>query len=118
MSKSRKDKLSLFHDRAVDIIRSNTDHEVQIKTHLSTNQIKACQLVRRCMEGNVCSNLKNYFVKRDHKVATRNNGYQVELQRIRLEYSRGYFYCMGASLYNDFLCKYAKLTIINHLMTF
>ena len=39
-----------FHDRAMDIITSNTDHELNIKTSLSTNKIKACQLVRKCID--------------------------------------------------------------------
>ena len=96
VSKSRKDKLSSFHDRAMDIVTSNTNPELEIKTPLSINQIKACQLVRKCMDGNVCSNYINYFVKRDHNVATRNNGYQLELPKIRLEYSRGSFYYHGS----------------------
>ena len=74
---------------AVDIIISNTYHELRIKTPLSINQIKACRLARRCMDGNVCSNFNNYFVKRDHNMATQNNGYQLELTNIQLEYSRG-----------------------------
>ena len=32
---------------------------------------------------------------------TRNNGYKVILPKIRLEYSRGAFYYMGAKLYNS-----------------
>ena len=70
MRNNRVGKFLSFHDRAMDIITSNTDRELKIKTPLSTNKIKACQLVRKCMDGNVCSNLINYFVKRDHNVAT------------------------------------------------
>ena len=32
---------------------------------------------------------------------TRNNGYKAKLPKIRLEYSRGSFYYMGAKLYNN-----------------
>ena len=61
--------------------------DFNIKTPMSSNEIKACRLVRRCIDGNVCSNFVNDFVKRDHVVATRNNGYQLELPNVRLEYS-------------------------------
>jgi hypothetical protein len=48
--------------------------------------------------------------KRLHmKDQTRNNGYQLKLPKIRLEYSRRSFYNMGAKLYNDLpLIKHSK----------
>lgn len=68
----------------------------------------------------VCSNfITDYFMKRDHNVATRNNGYHLELPKIRQEYSRGSFYYMGTKLDNDLpLQIYVKLMIdsFNHLL--
>ena len=101
MSSNREDKLLLFHDRAIDTITPKIDRKLKIKTPLSTNKIKACQVVRKCMDGNVCSNFINYFVKHEHNVGIRNNGYQLELPKIRLEYNRESFYYIGAKLCYD-----------------
>ena len=50
---------------------------------------------------------------------TRNNGYKVILPKIRLEYSRGAFYYMGAKLYNSLpldTCKTADFNEFNKLL--
>ena len=101
LSQSREDKLLAFHHRALDIIRSNTKYECDINSPSIINQIKACQMVRNCLDGNVCSNFMNYFEINAHERSTRNSGYQLKLPKIRLEYSRRSFYNMGAKLYND-----------------
>ena len=100
-SQSREDKLLAFHHRALDIIRSSTKYECDINLPSIINQIKACQMVRNCLDGNVCSNFMNYFEINAHERSTRNSGYQLKLPKIRLEYSRRSFYNMGAKLYND-----------------
>ena len=81
---------------------------------MSINQIKTCRFVRRCIDGNVCSNFIDYVVKRDHNIATQNNSYQLEQTDIQLEYSlREYFYYIWGKLYNDLLLqKNVKLIII------
>ena len=101
MSSNRENKLLLLHDRAMDTITPNVGRKLKIKTPLSTIKIEASQLVGQFIDGNVCSNFINYFVKCEHDVGTRNNRYQLELSKIRLEYSRGSFYFMEAKLYND-----------------
>ena len=101
LSQSREDKLLAFHHRALDIIRSNTKYECDINSPSIINQIKACQMVRNCLDGNVCSNFMNYFEINAHERSTRNSGYQLKLPKMRLEYSRRSFYNMGAKLYND-----------------
>ena len=89
INKSRKEKLSSFHDRAINIIAFNTTQDdVNIKKPMSVNKIKACRFVRRNMDGNVCLNFATYFVKRDHNVESRNSEYQLQLPKIPLEYSR------------------------------
>jgi hypothetical protein len=101
LSQSREDKLLAFHHRALDIIRSNTKYECDINSPSIINQIKACQMVRNCLDGNVCSNFMNYFEINTHERSTRSSGYSLKLPKIRLEYSRRSFYYMGAKLYND-----------------
>ena len=85
INKSRKEKLSSFHDGAMNITAFNTPQD---DVSISVNEVKACRFVRRNMDGNVCLNFATYFVKRDHNVESRNNGYQLQLSKIRLEYTR------------------------------
>ena len=101
LSRTQEDKLLSVHHRALDIIKSNPNHELGIKPPNIYNQIRACQLVRKYLDGNVCSNFMSYFETHIHNTMTRNNGYKVILPKIRLEYSRGAFYYMGAKLYNS-----------------
>ena len=56
-------------DVAKNIVAFKTDHDdLNIRTLMYVNEIKACRLVQRCMGGNVWSKVVNYFVKRDHSV--------------------------------------------------
>ena len=101
LSRTQEDELLSIHHRALDIIKSNPNHELGIKPRNIYNQIRACQLFRKCLDFNVCSNCTSYFETHKHNTMTGNNGYKVILPKIRLEYSRGAFYYMGAKLYNS-----------------
>ena len=71
LSSTRKDKVLLIHHRALNIIKSKPSYELGIKPPNIYNQIRACQLVRRCIDGNVCSNFMNYFETHKHNTMTR-----------------------------------------------
>ena len=101
LSKTREDRLLAFHKRALEIITLKSNNGLDIKPPFIINQIRTCQLVRQCIDGNICSNFKNYFEMQTYDKATRNRGYQLKVPKIRLEYSRGSFYFIGAKLYNS-----------------
>ena len=86
-----------FHDRAMDIITSNTDHELNIKTSLSTNKIKACQLVRKCIDEMFVQILRitswNVLITWRHEITDINLSY-----RKSNKYSGGSFCYMGTKL--------------------
>ena len=88
LSRTQEDKLLSIHHRALDIIESSPNHKLGIKPPNIYNQIRACQLVRKCLDGNVCSNFMSYFETHKHNTMTRSNGYKVILPKIRLQYSR------------------------------
>ena len=101
LSKAQEDRLLAFHKRALEIITLKSNNGLDIKPPFIINQIRTCQLVRQCIDGNICSNFKNYFEMQTYDKATRNRGYQLKVPKIRLEYSRGSFYFIGAKLYNS-----------------
>ena len=105
--------LHSIHNRAITIIGKNKHRDSKIYHPLAINQIKTCEFVRNCIDGNTCSNFKEYFEKLNYKQLTRNNGYLLKLPKIRLEYARGSFYYMGAKLYNDLPLEIHKIDNFN-----
>ena len=58
-------------------------------------------MVHKCIHGEVCSPMKNYFELNKHKKATRNQNHLLKLPKLRLELGRQTFSYTGAKLYND-----------------
>ena len=65
--KCQQNQLTSFHRRAKSIIKANSRYTPKVKSVRAVNSIKACETVRNCIDGNVCSNFRNYFVKIKHK---------------------------------------------------
>ena len=62
---------------------------------------RACEFVKRTLEGNVSDALKENFVLKDHGRNTRNNGCSVALPTIKTEYTHWGFYFMGAKIFKN-----------------
>ena len=88
-------------DEKKEKISMTTIRERSIASPYAISVIKACELVRKCLDENTCDNFINYFEKVNHGKSTRNCSHLLKLQKFKLEYSRGAFYYMGAKLYND-----------------
>ena len=67
------------------------------------DQIKkeACKTVRKCLDGDCCNTFKHYFKIRSGSIQTRNNGFMVELPKVKLSFAKNSFYYTGAKIYND-----------------
>ena len=61
----------------------------------------AVKLVRKCVEGNTCSNSKNYFELKHHSKSTRNKGLFLKVPKVKLEFAKSGFFAMGVKLYNE-----------------
>ena len=105
-NKSQEKMLHSIHNRAVNIIGKN---RYKIYNPLALNRIRICGFVRKCINGNVCSNFRHYFELSNHKHLTRNNRNILKLPKIRLEYARGSCYYMGAKLYNNLPLEIRKI---------
>jgi len=62
---------------------------------------KVCLYVFECLIGNVCTPFKNYFTRVSHNVNTRNRFSSIELPKMNLEFGRGSFSFLGASIFNS-----------------
>ena len=62
---------------------------------------QCCKLVRQCLDGTVCNNLKNYFEITNHTVNTRNNQISLKLPKVKLSCAKKAFYFIGAKAYNN-----------------
>ena len=72
-------------------------------------RLRACKLVRKCLERETCEQLQNYFTLQEHERQTRNNNYTLKLPRIKTEYARKSFMLMGAKVYNELPLELRKI---------
>ena len=56
---------------------------------------------RKCLDGSLCSNFRNYFEVNGHHIRTRNNGLSLRLPKVKLSVAKQSFYFYGAKLYNS-----------------
>jgi len=94
-TRTQVEKLHALHERARRIICNNVTRN--LRSPESLNKTKALTIVRKCIEGSVVDNFRNYFETINHDKNTRNQGITLKLPRLRLEYSRGSFFIWGQS---------------------
>ena len=94
---TQQKRLDSFHHRALRLINCNET----VPSPLVLNKIHVLMLVQECLHGDACSNFKDYFEIAKHVKNTRNSGYLLKLPKLKLEFYRGSFYYMGATLYNS-----------------
>jgi hypothetical protein len=66
---------------------------------------KACDVLRKCLEKDICSNFYNYFEINNHSHNTRNRNNLIKLPKVKLEFSRHAFRFAAARIYNDLPCE-------------
>ena len=94
LSQTQKKKLKSLDSRVSKII-----NRMNVST-LSVLNKHAVALVRKCIDGDVCSNFQNYFEMASHERLTRNTNFMLKIPRVKLEFDKQAFYFMGFKLYN------------------
>ena len=94
-------KLDSLRERATKVIFGDSRPRSQLPSIMDLRKKRACEIVRRTLDGNIPEALMDYFVIKDHGRETRNRGCLINLPPIKLEYARRGFYSMGAKLYNE-----------------
>ena len=58
-------------------------------------------LVKKCIENMVSDEFKNYFEIRTHSAATRNNGYLLQIPKVKLQFAKAGFFSMSVKSFNS-----------------
>ena len=58
-------------------------------------------LVKKCLNGMVCDEFKEYFKIKTHSKTTRNNGYMLCIPKVKLQFAKSGFFSMGVKIYNS-----------------
>ena len=61
----------------------------------------AVLLVRKCLDKQLCENFRNFFTVRAHEQNTRNNGFMLEVPKVKLQVAKSSFRSMNVKIYND-----------------
>ena len=92
LARTQLKKLKSIEARASYILKSKTcdlKHEIDKRAIL---------LVRKCLNGNLCTSCQDYFMINEHNVRTRNRNILLQILKVELEFAKNGF--MGARLYN------------------
>jgi len=87
-SDTRKRLIGNIERRSLTIIAPNSsNHSADLRIPSVDRILKrsTCLFVFDCLHGDVCNPFKNYFVKTNHALNTRNNQSPVQLPRMKLE---------------------------------
>ena len=94
LTRTQLEKLKSIEARASSILKSKTcDLKHEIDKH-------AILLVRKCLNGIVCTNFQDYFMINEHNVRTRNRNILLQIPKVKLEFAKNGLFFMGARLYN------------------
>ena len=107
LTQTQKNFLQSIENRASRLIYGmNNDKKVIPINH--QRYTKACLIVRKCLNNNLCSPMKNYFQVNDHTKNTRNQNSLIKLPKLRLELGKQTFLYSGAKLYNNLPLNFRK----------
>jgi hypothetical protein len=92
--------LASFHKRALKIIFVDSVPDPNFPSVVELKKKRACMLVRKIMDGDICDPLSGHFIRNEHGRVIRNSaGYLAILPKIKTEYARRSFHFMqGAKL--------------------
>jgi hypothetical protein len=98
-TKSQENKLESLRRRASAIVGK------EVKSIRNLQKKRVCEIVRQCLMGDICDEMKEKFTPLEHKYLTRNNNVSLRLPKACTEFYKKSFTFMGAKLFNDLPLK-------------
>jgi hypothetical protein len=95
LTRTHKQKL-----QSIDRLAAKVTGEKQLVVEYEIRK-HSVLLVRKCIEKEICVNLRDYFVIQSHNRVTRNNGCSLQIPKMKLQYAKCGFFSVGVALYND-----------------
>ena len=108
MTRTQLDKLASFHTRVLKVVYDKNASVSTLPSILNLKKKRACEIVRSCLDGDVCDQMKSKFVLFNHQQTTRNNKFSLKLPVIKTEYGRRAFVYMAAKFYNELPIDYRR----------
>ena len=103
-------KSNTLHERACRILGS--EKSLSIKSPDTIIRSRALVTLRKCIEGVICNNFRNYFEINQHTTSTRNSAALLKLPNFKLEFFRWPFCYSGPKLYNELAREIRQLDIL------
>ena len=100
LTETQTKRLSAFHDRFKRIVLGDSDTCDEIQSVVNANKVRACKLVRKCIDKDISDAFQGYFNSNAHTVRTRNQSL-LKIPKIKTEFARTSFRFMGATVYNE-----------------
>ena len=88
-------KLSSLERR---ITRLTTKRQTQIQNEMKKH---AVLLIKKCLDRQLCETCQYFFTVRAHEQNTRNNGFMLEVPKVKLQVAKSSFRSMGVKICND-----------------
>ena len=105
LSETKMKQLKAFHDRCLKIVYDGEKSNEGLPSVMNANKIRACKLVRKCIDKDICDIFKDYFAIQGHGKETKNATNSLKMPKIRTEYAWKSFYYTGAKIYNELPLK-------------
>ena len=99
-----------LHERACRIIGSNKS--LSIKSPETIIRSRALATERKCIEGDIYNNFRNYFEINQHTKSTSNSGTLLKVPKLKLEFFGGLLCYFGAKLSNELPREIRQLDIL------
>ena len=65
----------------------------------------AVLLLKKCLDRQLFENFQDFFTVGAHEQNTRNNGFMLEVPKVKLQVAKSSFRSMGVKIYNDLPIK-------------
>ncbi|MCP4483066.1 MAG: hypothetical protein GY823_00665 [Flavobacteriaceae bacterium] len=103
LTETKMKQLKAFHDRCIIIVYDGENSNQVLPSVINANKIRACKLVQKCIDKDICDIFKDYFTIQNHEKC-------LKMPRIRTKYARKSFYYTGAKIDNKLPLKIRKAT--------
>ena len=101
LTTTQLDRLMSFHNRALKIFFGDSVGDLEFPSVVEIKKRRACMLVRKILDNDICGSLIGHFTRNKHDRVTRNSDCFAILPKIKTDYARRSFYFMGAKVYNE-----------------
>ena len=88
LTETQVKRLSEFHDRSRPIVLGDSGSSDEFKLVVNANNIRACKLVRKCIDKRSYEAFQRYFSTNDHTARTRNHQSLLKIPKIKTKSAR------------------------------